>query len=215
LLTCKLYVTRSSLKQISIGHVAVAVFIGAVCFYFYKAHEVTDKTAATETYRLMNELDPDHQYKFLYTDQNLLRVIHAALPLRELNPASFSTLLRSTNEVLRRELLLLAPSERSVDDLDGVIEIANRYSAEAIASMHALIFSLPERKRAYYTLYQSCLDDFRVMMLNHERRMYDLVNTLNSARGIDVSTPPARKFGRPKPYTKDELTEEVIYFFKK
>lgn len=210
-----LLLTRSSLKSITIGHVAVVISIAIVCFYFYEAHAVTVATAATETYRLLNDLDPTNQYKFLYTDQNLLRVLHATLPLRQLNPTSFETLLRSTNEVLKRELLLLAPSERSVDDLDGVIDIANRYAAEAVASMHALIYTLPDDKRAYYTLYQSCLDDFRVMMLNHEKRMYKLVNDLNQNRAIDVSMPAPRKFGKPKPYSKDDPTEEVVYFFKK
>lgn len=206
---------RHSTDNIRIGHVSVAVMIGLVCYYLYANETSVETTFATETLRKLRDVDPTEQYRFLYIDLNLLDVLHAALPMQHRNPQAFVTLISSTNEILRREMLFSDPTERTVDDPNGVLEVTERYIAEGVGAMHSLIHTLPQEVRAYYTLYQTCLDDYRVMMLNHERRIYDLVRQAVRAKAIDVATPPLKKFGKPKPYSKDDDTDEVVYFFRK
>ena len=206
---------RPNTLHLKSGYVLFAFLALTSCYYLYAADTEEDSTFASETFTILDTLDPKHKYKFLYTDLNLLNVLNASLPLKTLNPQAFEQVVSSTNGLLKQEALIIHPSERHVQDLTAARDTGDRFAAEGIAQFHALIYSLPIEERAYNTLFQSCLDDYRVMVLNHQRRIYQLVADLTTDRVIDVKSPAVLKFGKPQPYTIDnDEVNEVVHFFK-
>ena len=189
-----------TLREIRAGHVVAFGLAIFACYYLFAFNNQQRNTASDEANAKLADLDPNGRYRFLYLDLNLVDVLHAAISLRSLNGAVFNDMLASTNEVLKREALLLYDVD-ALHSASDVADVAQNFQIEGVASFHALVYALPPNRRAYYTLYQSCLDDYRVMLMNHVQRLYMIANAQIEERTIDVSTPPVKKMHKPRPLT--------------
>lgn len=212
-------------SRIKVGHVAAGLLVLYACYVLFQLDTQRAMTDSTDAMTLLDKLDSEHRYTYLYMDLNLLQVLDAARGLRHLNRDTFDSLLSATNEVLKRNNLFDNP-RAPIQDPMGVADTAELFANEGIAHLHALVYALPPDTAAYYTLYQSCLDDYRVMIQNHINRLFLLANQRIEARQIDVSVPPLKKTGKPRPLSDimskesstatpgTTLTDAQFYFFR-
>lgn len=212
---CIVIVSRGTIHQIQTGHIAIATIIILCCYYQYSQCTKSENNATASYMTQLKEIDPQNNYPYLYYDMNLMMVLYSAIALRDMNGKAFHLILKNTSEVLKRERLFQYHQEFPIRDPHATADVAEKYATEAVAQFHSLVYSLPPERQAYRTLYQSCLDDYRVMMLNHVHRIYAFANDLNDQKAIDVSTTPTKKPGKPRPINQHEsAAEKAFYFFE-